>query len=97
MSQLAAVLLLVACPADLNDCRETSAPQPMYESAIECRRDMTALPSISLDGTQLLGTCVEVDQAMITEDAEIVWDVSLERELSAEIRLIDEPTVTEES
>ena len=97
MSQLAAVLLLVACPTDLNDCRETGAPQPIYESAMACRRDMLAQPSISLDGKQLLGTCVAVDPAMIAEDAEIVWDVSGKRELSAEVRLIDEPVATEES
>jgi hypothetical protein len=34
---------------------------------------------------------------MIAEDAEIVWDVSGKRELSAEVRLIDEPVATEES
>ena len=97
MSQLAAVLLLVACPTNLNDCRETSAPQPVYESATACHRDMFAQPSISLDGKQLLGTCVIIDPAMIAEDAEIVWDVSGNRELSAEVRLIDVPEASEES
>lgn len=97
MSQLAAVLLLVACPTNLNECRETSAPQPLYESAMACRRDMLAQPSISLDGKQLLGACVVIDPAMIAEDAEIVWDVTDNRELSAEIRLIDAPGSPEES
>lgn len=90
MSQLAAVLFLLACPADLNECREASAPQPIYESVAACKRDMPAQPAISMDGKQLLGTCVVVDPAMFMEDAEIVWDVSTDRQLTAEVRLIED-------
>lgn len=90
MSQVAAVLFLLACPADLNECREATAPQPIYESISACSRDLTAHLTISMDGRQLLGTCVAVDPAMFMEDAEIVWDVSSDRQLTAEVRLIDE-------
>jgi len=97
MSQLAAVLLLVACPADLTECREASAPQPVYESIAACQSDKSAQPNVSTDGKQLLGTCITIDASMLIEDAEIVWDVTADRQLSAEVRLIDDIDAAEKS
>lgn len=87
MEQLAAVLLLIACPADITSCREASAPQPFFESIADCKREMQAHRPVSMDGYQLLSTCLPVDPNVVFEDAEIIWDVSNGRELTAEVRM----------
>jgi hypothetical protein len=87
MEHLAAVLLLVACPADTSGCREESAVQPFFESIEDCRREKQVYAPVSMDGRQILSTCLPVDPNVVFEDAEIIWDVSNGRKLSAEVRL----------
>lgn len=87
MEQLAAVLLLIACPTDITGCREASAPQPFFESISDCNRVEEAFEPVFTDGYQLLSTCLPLDPNVAFEDAEIIWDVSNSLELSAEIKL----------
>jgi hypothetical protein len=88
MEQFAAILLLVACPVDTSACRETSAPQPLFESVEACQRERLSQALISIDGRQILSKCLPVNPDAIFEDAEIVWDVTNDRELTAEVRLL---------
>lgn len=76
MEHVAAVLLLVACSDNLEDCRELPAPVPIYESIEDCDTELPfTMSDLSGKAPRILGTCVYVDPALEEEDAELVWDI----------------------
>jgi hypothetical protein len=86
MEHIAALLLIVACSDDLQQCREVPAPTPIYETVEECE---TVLPqtlhSYAGKHPQLFAQCVFVDPAMEEEDAELTWDIDDDGMLHASV------------
>ena len=86
MEHIAALLLIVGCSADLNECRELPAPVSVYETVEQCRDDVVIARAIySGDMPHVVATCIDVDPAMEEEDAELVWDINPDGTLYAEI------------
>ncbi len=86
MEHIAALLLIVGCSGDLKDCSELPAPVPLYETVEECDTEVApALASFRNERDRIFATCVFVDPAMAEEDAELVWDVTADGNLVAEI------------
>jgi len=87
MEHIAALLLLVGCSdADLKQCRELPAPTPIFESMEEC--DTVIGPTRrAFEGSapRVFAKCVYVDPAMEEEDAELVWSISADGRLEAEV------------
>ena len=86
MEHIAALLLIVGCSADLSECRELPAPVSVFETHEECQ----ALLPASLDRfrsaePRVAASCVFVDPADEEEDAELVWSVTPDGALVAEI------------
>lgn len=86
MEHIAALLLIIGCSGDLQECRELPAPVPLYETSEECD---AALPAVIRDfaGRQakILAQCVYVDPAMEEEDAVLVWDIRPDGTLEASV------------
>lgn len=86
MEHIAALLLVVGCSGDMQQCTELPAPVPIYETVEECDAEVTpVLRSMRGMRDQVLATCVYVDPALAEEDAELVWDVTRDGKLVAEI------------
>jgi hypothetical protein len=86
MEHIAALLLIVGCSGDLEQCRELPAPTPIFETMEECS---AALP-LSLKGARgkdshVFADCIHVDPAMEEEDAVLEWDVTKDGRLVASI------------
>lgn len=92
MEHVAAILLLIACSDDLGTCTETHGSQISYETMQDCDTDLPVLThEINGRAPAILGTCLEVDPALVYDDAEIVWDVSEDGKLSGRIQAIGDP------
>ncbi|WP_422370876.1 hypothetical protein [Hoeflea sp.] len=90
MEHIAAFMILVACSGDLNDCSEQPAPAIAFETMQQCEMDLS--PSIRMaagNGSRTFGRCIEIDPALLYEDAEIVWDVTEEQGLEVTVELIN--------
>ncbi|MFU0504952.1 hypothetical protein [Pseudaminobacter sp. NGMCC 1.201702] len=86
MEHIAALLLIVACSDDLQQCRELPAPTPLYETVEECENVLPqALNTFTGKHPQLFAQCVFVDPAMEEEDAELTWDIGEDGTLHASI------------
>jgi len=86
MEHIAALLLVVGCSGDLRDCTELPAPVPVYETLEECQGELSPVrDSMRELREKVLATCVFVDPALEEEDAELVWDVTPDGKLVAEI------------
>ena len=86
MEHIAALLLLVGCADDLRQCRELPAPTPIFETMEEC--DAVIGPTRrSFEGAEarVFARCVYVDPAIEEEDAELVWDITADGRLEAEV------------
>ena len=76
MEHIAALLLIVGCSGDLNECRELPAPVPLYETAEDCSTSLSQSQKLFAGASdKVFATCVMVDPAMEEEDAELVWDI----------------------
>ncbi|WP_157018494.1 hypothetical protein [Mesorhizobium xinjiangense] len=86
MEHIAALLFIVGCSADLEDCRELPAPVPLFETAQACKVEH-ARAERRFDGLypRVFMTCFEVDPALEYENAELVWDVEPDGRLVVEI------------
>ncbi|WP_420410159.1 hypothetical protein [Hoeflea sp.] len=90
MEHIAAFMILIACSDDLNTCSEQPAPAVAFESTQQCEMDLS--PSIRMvagNASRTFGKCIEIDPALLYEDAEIVWDVTEDRGLEVAIELIN--------
>ena len=77
MEHIAAFMLLIACSDDLQACKEYPAPEIAYETVEQCQAELTpAIRTMGSSQPKSFGKCVEIDPALIYEDAEIVWDVT---------------------
>jgi hypothetical protein len=86
MEHIAALLLLIGCSDDLKQCRELPAPTPIFETMEEC--DGVIGPTRrAFEGSEprVFAQCVYVDPAMEEEDAELVWDITADGRLEAEV------------
>ncbi|MGC4026594.1 MAG: hypothetical protein QM744_16495 [Mesorhizobium sp.] len=87
MEHIAALLLIVGCSGNLDQCKEIPAPGPViYETMEDCAAD---LPQARDDTRKLservFSQCVYVDPAMEEEDAELVWDITPDGRLKAAV------------
>jgi hypothetical protein len=90
MEHIAAFMLLIACSEDLQACKEYPAPAVAYETVGQCEAELTpAIRAMSVSQTRSFGKCVEIDPALLYEDAEIVWDVSREGKIEVSIEVIN--------
>lgn len=90
MEHIAAFMLLIACDADLQLCREQPAPVIAYETVEQCERDLSpSLRMIASRADRVMGKCVEIDPALFYEDADLVWDVNQKGEIEVAIELIN--------
>lgn len=85
MEHIAAILLMVGCSADLEECKELPVPTALYETD-ECTNDVApALRSAAGLYPRLFATCVMLDPALEEEDAELVWDIGRDGKLHASV------------
>ena len=86
MEHIAALLLIVGCSGDLQNCREIPAPMPIFESMEDCDGEIGPTRR-AMDGVEprVFAKCVFVDPAMPEEDAQLHWDVTKAGLLEAEI------------
>ncbi|MDF1606917.1 hypothetical protein PZ897_01870 [Hoeflea sp. YIM 152468] len=89
MEHIAAFMLLIACSDDLKACEEIPAPAVAYETVEQCEQDLTQAVHAMASREKSYGTCVEIDPALIYEDAEIVWDVTQAGGIEVSIELIN--------
>jgi len=90
MEHIAAFMLLIACSEDLQACKEYPAPAVAYETVEQCQAELPpAIRTISPSQAKTFGKCVEIDPALIYEDAEIVWDVTQEGGLEVNLEVIN--------
>ena len=90
MEHIAAFMLLIACSEDLQVCKEYPAPAIAYETVEQCQAELRpAIRTISTSETKSFGKCVEIDPALLYEDAEIVWDVTQDGGLEIKLEVID--------
>lgn len=86
MEHIAALLLIVGCSSDLNECRELPAPVPLYETFEECDAALSAaLRDFSGRQPRIFAQCVYVDPAMEEEDAVLTWDIRPDGTLEASV------------
>jgi hypothetical protein len=76
MEHIAALLLVIGCSQDLQQCQELPAPVPLYETVEECEAEVAPTLSV-LTGQRpkIFAQCVTVDPALAEEDAVLEWDV----------------------
>ena len=87
-----AALLLFAAgstdPASNIVCQSLSASR--YETVEECQAELTsAISTIPTDQDKTYGKCVEIDPALLYEDAEIVWDVTHQGGIEVTLEVIN--------
>lgn len=90
MEHIAAFMILIACSEDLNTCSEQPAPAVAFETMQQC--EMNLSPSIRMaagNASRTFGRCIEIDPALLYEDAEIVWDVTEDQGLEVTVELIN--------
>lgn len=86
MEHIAALLLIIGCSEDLQQCRELPAPVPLYETVEDCDPQIApALAHFRKSQPRVFAQCIEVDPALAEEDLELVWDVTAARGLTASI------------
>lgn len=76
MEHIAALLLVIGCSQDLQQCHELPAPVPLYETVEECQAEVA--PTLSVlkgQSPKVFVQCVTVDPALAEEDAVLTWDV----------------------
>jgi hypothetical protein len=89
MEHIAAVLLMIACSDDLQQCQEVPAPTVGYETSVQCEVDMRFQMSDALGlAPMIIGKCIKVDPALMDQDAELVWDISPQGELIASVEVV---------
>ncbi|WP_353644446.1 hypothetical protein [Mesorhizobium sp. WSM2239] len=76
MEHIAALLLVIGCSQDLQQCQELPAPVPLYETVEECETEVAPTLSV-LTGQRpkIFAKCVTVDPALAEEDVVLEWDV----------------------
>lgn len=86
MEHIAALLLIVGCSGDLQECRELPAPVPLYETAEECDAVLpAAIREFSGRQPKVFAQCIHVDPAMEEEDAVLTWDIRPDGKLEASV------------
>jgi hypothetical protein len=86
MEHIAALLLIVGCSGNLQECRELPAPTPIFETMEECSAELPlSLKHAQGKDSKVFASCVAVDPAMEEEDAVLDWDVTRETGLVASI------------
>lgn len=86
MEHIAALLLVIGCSGDLNDCREIPAPNSVFEAYNECEQ---VLPETrqAMNGLRprVFAQCLFVDPAEDEDAAQLVWNVDKATGLNAQI------------
>lgn len=86
MEHIAALLLIVGCSPDLQQCKELPAPVPLYEAVEDCHAQMPpAVAFFEKTQPRVFAQCVEVDPALAEEDLELTWNVTAGGGLTASI------------
>lgn len=90
MEHIAALLLVIGCSGDLGDCREIPVDVPIFETREECRNALREIPETgNQDTPRIMATCVNVDPALVYDDAELVWHVDADGRLEAALERTD--------
>jgi hypothetical protein len=86
MEHVAAILLIIGCSNNLQNCHELPAPVTVFETAQECagQRPFT-LDDMAGQQPRIFGKCLPVDPALEEEDGNIVWDVTPDGRLEASV------------
>lgn len=86
MEHIAALLLIVGCSGDFQECTELPAPVPIYETTEECEAVLPqTIHEFSGRKPHVVAQCVYVDPAMEEEDAVLTWDVRSDGTLEASV------------
>lgn len=84
MEHIAAFMLIVGCTPDLAECREIPTPTAIYEVVEDCEAERPAISARHEDAApRMFAQCFTVDPLLTESDAEIVWTVTPEGNLSA--------------
>ncbi|RUM97668.1 hypothetical protein EET67_11415 [Pseudaminobacter arsenicus] len=86
MEHIAALLLIIGCSGDFQECHELPAPVPIYETMEECDAVLPdTLREFSGRKPHVVAQCVYVDPAMEEEDAVLTWDIRPDGTLDASV------------
>jgi hypothetical protein len=86
MEHIAAFLLIIGCSGDLAHCRELPAPVPVFETFEECESELPVAKNSFTGGHQrVFAECLFVDPALEEDYAELVWDITPDGKLVAEL------------
>jgi len=90
MEHIAAFMLLIACSDDLQVCKEYPAPAIGYETTEQCEAELApAIRTIPEGQAKTFGKCVNIDPALLYEDAEIVWDVTQQGQIEVTLEVVN--------
>lgn len=86
MEHIAALMLIIGCSGDLQQCQELPAPVPVYETTEECEAVLgKTVREFSGQKPRIIAQCVYVDPAMEEEDAVLTWDILPDGTLDASV------------
>ncbi|WP_062111972.1 hypothetical protein [Aureimonas sp. AU40] len=86
MEQIAAVLLLVGCNAELSTCREIPVPQPVQVSIASCEAARPLAMRLAGAGeAKLFSTCVPMDSAKAQQSVSLAWALTRSGQLTVEL------------
>ncbi len=86
MEQIAAVLLLVGCNAELSTCREVPVPEPIQVSLETCEAQRPlAMRMAGWEDAKLFSTCVPMASASGKSSVSLVWALTRSGQLSVEL------------
>lgn len=86
MEHISALLLIIGCSGDLEECHELPAPVPIYETIEECEAVLDETTR-KFEGMKprVFTQCVYVDPAMEEEDAVLTWEIRPDGTLAASV------------
>lgn len=91
MEHIAALLLIVGCSGEMDQCRELPAPAPIFETQEECEAEKRfASRELAAEADRVLATCVFVDPALVYDDAVLEWDITSDGRLTASLERVDD-------
>ncbi len=86
MEQIAAILLIVGCNAEMSSCREVPLPEPIQASLSEC--EMARPLAMRMAGTgepKIFSTCVPVSSGQNPRSVSIAWALTRGGDLAVEL------------
>lgn len=91
MEHIAAILLIVGCSGNLEQCRELPAPVAAFETMAACAVErgvaVRSLTATAGDKTRIFSRCLSVDPALEDDYDTIAWSVGADGVFKASVEI----------